>query len=176
MSSAMGFAAVCGCSLSWLRSKADRGWRRQATPVDRSRRHETPERNTYAPNVANSAQTNFPSQASTTGYDKATGSLSSPNTARKASHASRTARAAKSPTSTRTGHSRSRSTGQTPASTRAPRRRVAAACLRPTPLPPTRRNRRSRRRGHRRWQTSKETAYVQATRARHGTDWYLARD
>ncbi|MGA9285526.1 MAG: AAA family ATPase [Solirubrobacteraceae bacterium] len=25
-------------------------------------------------------------------------------------------------------------------------------------------------------QTSKETAYVQATRARHGTDWYLARD
>lgn len=27
-----------------------------------------------------------------------------------------------------------------------------------------------------RWQTSKETAYVQATRARHGTDWYLARD
>jgi ATP-dependent exoDNAse (exonuclease V) alpha subunit len=26
------------------------------------------------------------------------------------------------------------------------------------------------------WQTSKETAYVQATRARHGTDWYLARD
>jgi hypothetical protein len=26
------------------------------------------------------------------------------------------------------------------------------------------------------WQTSKETAYVQATRARHGTDWYIARD
>ncbi|HSZ69530.1 MAG TPA: MobF family relaxase [Solirubrobacteraceae bacterium] len=26
------------------------------------------------------------------------------------------------------------------------------------------------------WQTSRETAYVQATRARHGTDWYLARD
>jgi len=26
------------------------------------------------------------------------------------------------------------------------------------------------------WQTSKETTYVQATRARHGTDWYLARD
>ena len=26
------------------------------------------------------------------------------------------------------------------------------------------------------WQTSKETAYVQATRARHRTDWYLARD
>jgi ATP-dependent exoDNAse (exonuclease V) alpha subunit len=26
------------------------------------------------------------------------------------------------------------------------------------------------------WQTSKETAYVQATRARNGTDWYLARD
>ncbi len=26
------------------------------------------------------------------------------------------------------------------------------------------------------WQTSQETAYVQATRARHGTDWYLARD
>jgi ATP-dependent exoDNAse (exonuclease V) alpha subunit len=26
------------------------------------------------------------------------------------------------------------------------------------------------------WQTSKETAYVQATRARYGTDWYLARD
>ncbi|MGN6371508.1 MAG: hypothetical protein ACTHM1_00735, partial [Solirubrobacteraceae bacterium] len=26
------------------------------------------------------------------------------------------------------------------------------------------------------WQTSKETAYVQATRARHGTDWYVARD
>jgi hypothetical protein len=26
------------------------------------------------------------------------------------------------------------------------------------------------------WQTSKETAYIQATRARHGTDWYLARD
>jgi len=26
------------------------------------------------------------------------------------------------------------------------------------------------------WQTSKETAYVQATRARKGTDWYLARD
>jgi hypothetical protein len=26
------------------------------------------------------------------------------------------------------------------------------------------------------WQTSKETAYVQATRARHGTDWNLARD
>ena len=26
------------------------------------------------------------------------------------------------------------------------------------------------------WQTSKESAYVQATRARHGTDWYLARD
>jgi ATP-dependent exoDNAse (exonuclease V) alpha subunit len=26
------------------------------------------------------------------------------------------------------------------------------------------------------WQTSNETAYVQATRARHGTDWHLARD
>ncbi|HEY8304408.1 MAG TPA: MobF family relaxase, partial [Solirubrobacteraceae bacterium] len=26
------------------------------------------------------------------------------------------------------------------------------------------------------WQTSKESAYVQATRARHGTDWHLARD
>ncbi|HEY5288143.1 MAG TPA: MobF family relaxase [Solirubrobacteraceae bacterium] len=26
------------------------------------------------------------------------------------------------------------------------------------------------------WQTSKESAYVQATRARHGTDWYLSRD
>jgi conjugative relaxase-like TrwC/TraI family protein len=26
------------------------------------------------------------------------------------------------------------------------------------------------------WQTSKETAYVQATRARNGTDWHLARD
>lgn len=26
------------------------------------------------------------------------------------------------------------------------------------------------------WQTSKETAYVQATRARHGTDWYISRD
>jgi ATP-dependent exoDNAse (exonuclease V) alpha subunit len=26
------------------------------------------------------------------------------------------------------------------------------------------------------WQTGKETAYVQATRARHGTDWHLARD
>jgi len=26
------------------------------------------------------------------------------------------------------------------------------------------------------WQTSKETAYVEATRARHGTDWYVARD
>ncbi|MGH2864187.1 MAG: MobF family relaxase [Solirubrobacteraceae bacterium] len=26
------------------------------------------------------------------------------------------------------------------------------------------------------WQTSKETAYVETTRARHGTDWYIARD
>ena len=26
------------------------------------------------------------------------------------------------------------------------------------------------------WQTSKETAYVAATRARHGTDWFVARD
>lgn len=26
------------------------------------------------------------------------------------------------------------------------------------------------------WQTSRESAYVQATRARHGTDWYIARD
>jgi hypothetical protein len=26
------------------------------------------------------------------------------------------------------------------------------------------------------WQTSKETAYVEATRARHGTDWHIARD
>jgi conjugative relaxase-like TrwC/TraI family protein len=26
------------------------------------------------------------------------------------------------------------------------------------------------------WQTSKETAYVQATRSRHSTDWHLARD
>jgi conjugative relaxase-like TrwC/TraI family protein len=26
------------------------------------------------------------------------------------------------------------------------------------------------------WQTSKETAYVEATRARHGTDWFIARD
>jgi conjugative relaxase-like TrwC/TraI family protein len=26
------------------------------------------------------------------------------------------------------------------------------------------------------WQTSKETAYVEATRARHGTEWFLARD
>jgi hypothetical protein len=26
------------------------------------------------------------------------------------------------------------------------------------------------------WQTSKETAYVEASRAREGTDWYLARD
>jgi conjugative relaxase-like TrwC/TraI family protein len=26
------------------------------------------------------------------------------------------------------------------------------------------------------WQASKETAYVEATRARHGTDWYIARD
>jgi hypothetical protein len=26
------------------------------------------------------------------------------------------------------------------------------------------------------WQTSKETAYVETSRARHGTEWYLARD
>jgi hypothetical protein len=26
------------------------------------------------------------------------------------------------------------------------------------------------------WQTSKETAYVEASRARNGTDWFLARD
>ncbi len=26
------------------------------------------------------------------------------------------------------------------------------------------------------WQTSKETAYVQASRAREGTEWFLARD
>ncbi len=26
------------------------------------------------------------------------------------------------------------------------------------------------------WQTSKETAYVEATRARHGTDWFIARE
>jgi hypothetical protein len=26
------------------------------------------------------------------------------------------------------------------------------------------------------WQTSKETAYVEATRARHRTDWFIARD
>ena len=26
------------------------------------------------------------------------------------------------------------------------------------------------------WQTSKESAYVEATRARHGTEWYIARD
>ena len=26
------------------------------------------------------------------------------------------------------------------------------------------------------WQTSKETAYVEATRARQGTDWFIARD
>ncbi len=26
------------------------------------------------------------------------------------------------------------------------------------------------------WQTSQETTYVEATRARHGTDWYIARD
>jgi conjugative relaxase-like TrwC/TraI family protein len=26
------------------------------------------------------------------------------------------------------------------------------------------------------WQTSRESAYVQATRARHGTDWYISRD
>ncbi len=26
------------------------------------------------------------------------------------------------------------------------------------------------------WQTSKETAYVETTRARHGTDWFIARD
>jgi conjugative relaxase-like TrwC/TraI family protein len=26
------------------------------------------------------------------------------------------------------------------------------------------------------WQTSKETAYVEATRGRHGTEWYIARD
>ncbi len=26
------------------------------------------------------------------------------------------------------------------------------------------------------WQTSKETAYVEATRSRHGTDWFVARD
>ena len=26
------------------------------------------------------------------------------------------------------------------------------------------------------WQTSNETAYVEATRARHGTDWFIARD
>ncbi|MHB1539451.1 MAG: MobF family relaxase [Solirubrobacteraceae bacterium] len=26
------------------------------------------------------------------------------------------------------------------------------------------------------WQTSKETAYVEATRGRHGTDWYIGRD
>jgi ATP-dependent exoDNAse (exonuclease V) alpha subunit len=26
------------------------------------------------------------------------------------------------------------------------------------------------------WQTSRESAYVQATRARHGTGWHLARD
>jgi hypothetical protein len=28
----------------------------------------------------------------------------------------------------------------------------------------------------RRWQTSKESAYVQASRARKGTEWFLARD
>jgi len=26
------------------------------------------------------------------------------------------------------------------------------------------------------WQTSKESAYVEASRARHGTDWYLSRE
>ncbi len=26
------------------------------------------------------------------------------------------------------------------------------------------------------WQTSKETAYVEATRARHGTTWFIARE
>ena len=26
------------------------------------------------------------------------------------------------------------------------------------------------------WQTSKESAYVEASRARHGTDWFLARE
>jgi hypothetical protein len=26
------------------------------------------------------------------------------------------------------------------------------------------------------WQTSKETAYVEATHARHGADWFIARD
>jgi hypothetical protein len=26
------------------------------------------------------------------------------------------------------------------------------------------------------WQTSKESAYVEASRARHGTDWYVARE
>ncbi len=61
-----------------------------------------------------------------------------------------------------------------------PRGRVAAARLRTTRVPPA---------GCQQgatvdravvltggWQTSKESAYVQATRARHGTDWYLARD
>jgi hypothetical protein len=26
------------------------------------------------------------------------------------------------------------------------------------------------------WQTSKESAYVEASRARHGTDWYFSRE
>jgi hypothetical protein len=56
------------------------------------------------------------------------------------------------------------------------RRRVAAARLRPARLPPTGRNRRSLSRAHGGWQTSRETVYVQATRARHSTDWYIARD
>jgi hypothetical protein len=93
-----------------------------------------------------------------------------------ASHTSRTARAARS--RYRPGgyaYARARRV-RLPVATRTPRGRVAAAGLRPTRLPPAGCDGRSCRSAHRRLADRWESAYVQATRARNGTDWYLARD
>ncbi len=111
----------------------------------------TPAHNTSAPSAANSATTRSRYPASTTAYAKATSSPSSPSTAPRGSHESRTAPEAKSAGSTSrdvTVTLDAMARPQNPARRRG--RRVATTRLCATRLPPTGRDRRSRRRAHRR--------------------------
>ena len=131
--------------------------------------------NTSAPNTANSATTRSRSPASTTAYAKATSSPSPHSTVRRA--AARRERhprpGQRHPRAGRDHHTR-RITPSDPARRRGPGslrlayaqhvyRQQGATVERSVVLTGG-------------WQTSKETAYVEATRARQGTDWYIARE
>lgn len=129
------------------------------------------------PNAANSAPTNFPSQASITGYAKAITSRSSSNTARKVKPRVENGTRGQVTNIDQEGTLTLMIDGSDRRLQLARRdveslrlayaqhvyRQQGATVDRAVVLTGGR-------------QTSKETAYVQATRARKGTDWYLGRD